>query len=56
MTPAGIEPATFRFVARQLNYCATAVPLDLPPLSLQIFITVKPGSLRPTLFETVIQS
>ena len=25
MTPAGIEPATFRFVAQHLNYCATAV-------------------------------
>ena len=24
MTPAGIEPATFRFVARHLNHCATA--------------------------------
>ena len=26
MTPAGIEPATFRFVAQNLNRCATAVP------------------------------
>ena len=26
MTPAGIEPATFRFVAQYLNHCATAVP------------------------------
>ena len=26
MTPAGIEPATFRFVAQQLNHCVTAVP------------------------------
>ena len=25
LTPAGIEPATFRFVARHLNHCATAV-------------------------------
>jgi len=25
MTPAGIEPATFRFVAQQLNHCATTV-------------------------------
>jgi hypothetical protein len=26
MTPSGIEPATFRFVAQHLNDCATAVP------------------------------
>ena len=26
MTPAGIEPATFRFAAQHLNHCATAVP------------------------------
>jgi len=26
MTPTGIEPATFRFVAQYLNHCATAVP------------------------------
>ena len=24
MTPAGFEPATFRFVAQHLNHCATA--------------------------------
>jgi len=27
LTPAGIEAATFRFVAQHLNHCATAVPL-----------------------------
>ena len=26
MTPAGIEPATFRFLAQHLNHCATAIP------------------------------
>jgi len=26
MTPAGIEPATFLFVAQRLIHCATAVP------------------------------
>ena len=26
VTPAGIEPATFRFVAQRLNHCTTAVP------------------------------
>ena len=27
MTPSGIKPATFRFVAQHLNHCATAVPV-----------------------------
>ena len=26
MTPAGIKPAAFRFVAQHLKHCATAVP------------------------------
>jgi hypothetical protein len=26
VTPSGIEPATFRFVAQNLNHCTTAVP------------------------------
>ena len=26
LKPAGIEPATFRFVAQHLSHCATAVP------------------------------
>ena len=28
MTPARVEPATFRFVAQHLNHCATAHHLD----------------------------
>ena len=31
MTPSGIEPATFRFVAQHLNHCATAVPRRAVP-------------------------
>jgi len=26
LTPTGIEPATYRFVAQQRNHCATASP------------------------------
>jgi hypothetical protein len=26
ISPSGIEPATFRFVAQNLNHCVTAVP------------------------------
>ena len=26
LTPAGIEPATFRFAAQHLNHCATTGP------------------------------
>ena len=29
MTPPGIEPATFRFVAQHLNHCATAVSEEM---------------------------
>ena len=28
LTPSGIEPATFRFVAQSLNHCAAAVPVS----------------------------
>ena len=36
LTPAGIEPATFRLVAQYLNHCATAVPLIVGVFSLII--------------------
>jgi len=29
MTPAGIEPATFRFLTQHLKHCATSVPQGL---------------------------
>jgi len=38
MTPDGIEPATFRFVAQNLNHCATAVTV---PTFYSCLITVR---------------
>jgi len=35
MTTAGIEPATFRFVAQHLNHCATAGPPPLPSIHIK---------------------
>jgi len=40
MTPAGIEPATFRFVAQHLNHCAIAV-------SVIIYFTLVKGTSVP---------
>jgi len=37
MTPAGIEPATFRFVAQHLNHCATAVPTRIKKITSRYF-------------------
>jgi len=37
LTPAGIEPATFRFVAQHLNHCATA-HLNVPFLMTSVFL------------------
>ena len=39
MTPAGIEPATFRFVEQHLNHCANAVSftfIQLPKFSVDV--------------------
>jgi len=38
LTPAGIEPATYWFVAQHLNHCATAVP----SLSYVLYIIISP--------------
>ena len=39
MTPAGIEPATFRFIAQLLNHCATVVPHLGPYILPNIFLS-----------------
>ena len=35
LTPAGIEPATFRFVAQHPNHCTTAMKNPLTPAGIE---------------------
>ena len=54
LTPAGIEPATFRFVAQHLNHCATAVPLrNCTNLKKKIPVTL--AAIEPETFRFVAQ-
>ena len=41
MTPSGIEPATFRFVAQHLNHCATAVPINYTYIKIIVCLVIK---------------
>jgi hypothetical protein len=46
MAPSGIDPATFRFTAQCLNYCATACPSVLTQMQVTKYITtfqIKPS-------------
>ena len=47
MTPAGIEPATFRFAAQHRNHCATAVPDKSSNNSTKPGMSVQPVLLTP---------
>ena len=41
LTPAGVEPATFWFVAQHLNHCATMVPvLCWPPVKYTVWTVI----------------
>jgi len=40
LTPAGIKPATYRFVAQHPNHCATAVPVHQMDLGLFIHLFI----------------
>jgi len=42
LTPAGIEPAIFRFVAQHFNQCATAVPQTLSNTVLNDGVFIRP--------------
>jgi len=44
LTPAGIEPATFRFVAQHLNRCATAVNFIFSKNKSKIYFCVNSAS------------
>jgi len=63
MTPAGIEPATFRFVAQHLNHCATIyiyiyiyiyiqlIPKDGPQLSQHVVVSIIKWDTRQLCFD-----
>jgi hypothetical protein len=55
MTPSGIEPATFRFVAQYLNHRATAITnhLTLKTLTSTIVLAYYKMSVRPFPLQTV---
>jgi hypothetical protein len=50
MTPPGIEPATFRFVAQYLNHCATAVLLVYDVSGLSPHVTLADPLTREALY------
>jgi len=52
LTPAGIEPATFRFVAQHPNHCATAVP-TLGMSSQKLTPPQKKHEILPVLLEVL---
>ena len=41
LTPAGIEPATFLFVAQRLNHCATAVSCNVKKNTKSLVVVLK---------------
>jgi len=41
MTPSGIEPTTFRFVAQHVNHCATAVVLRVLMLVVYLLVMIE---------------
>ena len=54
LTPAGIEPATFRIVAQHLNHCATAVAPNVGvDLVISIVIRKSSGVLHRTNAERI---
>jgi len=53
MTPSGIEPATFRFLAQRLSHCATAVHLTKHR---RIYSTKSPASGASSVSEPKLMS
>ena len=54
MTPSGIQPVTFRFVAQHLNHCATAVPILFDDEGRNL-IPMTPAGIEPVTFWFVAQ-
>ena len=64
MTPAGIEPAIFRFVAQHLNHCATGMtPAEIEPATFRFVAQhlnhcatgMTPAGIEPATFRFVAQ-
>jgi hypothetical protein len=53
LTPAGIEPATYRTVAQHLNHCATAVPKYISAIYKTPADRVRRGQ-EPTEYQTLL--
>jgi hypothetical protein len=51
-TPSGMEPATFLFVAQNLNHCATAVPSTNLYLCLFTHLSIRHNMLSFTILHT----
>jgi len=52
LTPAGIEPVTFRFVTQHLNHCAAAVPGSFgEDKNLLLIPGLKPQTMQPIAYS-----
>ena len=55
LTPAGIEPATFRFVAQHLNHCTTAVPYEISVSLVKYQLNILPSQTKSKLVFGMLQ-
>ena len=55
LTPAGIEPVTFRIVTQHLNHCATAVPITINVKYVLFCHVLIKSELSQMIFEKILQ-